>query len=54
MEKQGFKTTALYFNNAGTIWFILGILFSIIGNFEITNFLFKKSDVYGMGKCNPS
>jgi cbb3-type cytochrome oxidase subunit 1 len=53
MEKQGFKTTALYFKNAGTIWFILGILLSIIGNFELTNYLFKKSDVLWYGKLQP-
>ncbi len=53
MEKQGFKTTAQYFSNAGTIWFILGILFSIIGNFELTNFLFKSSDVLWYGKLQP-
>ena len=53
MEKQGFKTTAQYFSNAGTIWFILGIFFSIIGNFELTNFLFKSSDVLWYGKLHP-
>jgi len=53
MEKQGFKTTSIYFRNAGTIWFILGILFSIIANLELTSFIFRQSDVLWYGKIQP-
>ncbi|GIX41838.1 MAG: hypothetical protein KatS3mg129_1571 [Leptospiraceae bacterium] len=53
MEKQGFKTTSQYFRNAGTIWFILGILLSIVGHLELTQFLFQLSDVIWYGKLQP-
>lgn len=53
MEKQGFKTTSQYFKSAGIIWLILSILISILGYFQILNFVFNKSDVLWYGKLQP-
>lgn len=51
--KSGFLSTSQYFKNAGTIWFILGLLGSIIGDLELSSFIFKSSNHFWYGKLKP-
>lgn len=51
--KSGFLSTSQYFKNTGTIWFILGLFVSIIGDLELSTFIFKDSNHFWYGKLKP-
>ncbi|MFN3604385.1 MAG: hypothetical protein ACK4UJ_06725 [Leptonema sp. (in: bacteria)] len=51
--QSGYLLTSQYFKNAGTIWFILGIFVSFIGDLELSFFIFKTSEFFWFGKLKP-